>query len=392
MPKTNQAYYSSKQNKFETNFPKLVCMILFIWGMLSVVLSIIIGSTTLGFIGLGLTFWGSLLLYVTNEKFVKKNLLTASLIPPLKELNKLITELNYKGKAVYLPPGYLKEFDDCKLFVPKNIDIELNSLKNIRENPDHILINEPKGLLLNPHGSALITIFEKKMEKSFTNVDLKILQKSLPKLIEDLELANSFEIEEIEPDYTNGVSSFSTGPRLKFTKIKVKIIDSVYHEIYQEIIEFSYFKNFLGCPLISSIACSLAKASGKPIIIDKIRISDEEKNIEAIFTICDPLPTVRDQKEITLKQYEAPLASIFSRYSIPKYSFMLIIIGLINLILVAYITYLDITVWGKDLVFIFLNSRIGESISLGIGMKIIHYLILGIGFLFSGLILIKKSW
>ena len=64
---------------------------------------------------------------------------------------------------------------------------------------------------------------------------------------------------------------------------------------------------------------------------------------------------------------------------------LLIALGSIILVWVACLTWYDITIWGKDVAIIFFGSRTGEVISLGIGMQLIHYLLIGIALQLSGL-------
>jgi len=60
--------------------------------------------------------------------------------------------------------------------------------------------------------------------------------------------------------------------------------------------------------------------------------------------------------------------------------------GLAVLTWVGWLTWHDIAVWSKDIALIFFGSRTGEAISLGIGMKVIHYLSIGLALLLSGLL------
>ena len=70
-----------------------------------------------------------------------------------------------------------------------------------------------------------------------------------------------------------------------------------------------------------------------------------------------------------------------------------IVVGSLLLIQVGFVTWNDVTVWGKDFSSILFGSRTGESISLGIGLQIIHYYLIGILFLFSAIILfVLKRW
>ena len=73
---------------------------------------------------------------------------------------------------------------------------------------------------------------------------------------------------------------------------------------------------------------------------------------------------------------------------------ILTLFGWIILVLVGQIIWVDLTYWGKDLSITLLGSRVGEAISLGIGMKLIYYLIIGLCLIFTRLtigILKRKS-
>jgi len=60
--------------------------------------------------------------------------------------------------------------------------------------------------------------------------------------------------------------------------------------------------------------------------------------------------------------------------------------GSIILAWVGWLTWYDVTSQGKDLALIFFGSRTGEAISLGIGMTVIHYFVIGLALLLSGLL------
>jgi hypothetical protein len=47
-------------------------------------------------------------------------------------------------------------------------------------------------------------------------------------------------------------------------------------------------------------------------------------------------------------------------------------------------------VWGKSILLVFFGDRSGEVIGLGIGMKIIYYLLIGLALFFSGLITLLR--
>jgi DNA-directed RNA polymerase subunit RPC12/RpoP len=58
--------------------------------------------------------------------------------------------------------------------------------------------------------------------------------------------------------------------------------------------------------------------------------------------------------------------------------------GLIILAWICCFTIYETTMLGKDVILIFFGSRIGEAVSLGIGIKIIHYFVIGAALFLSG--------
>ena len=79
-----------------------------------------------------------------------------------------------------------------------------------------------------------------------------------------------------------------------------------------------------------------------------------------------------------------------SRLSSISAGLFLVASGVILLALVGYMIYHDVTTWSKDITFILFGPREGEGepIGLGIGVRVIHYLIIGLALLFSGLIML----
>jgi len=68
-----------------------------------------------------------------------------------------------------------------------------------------------------------------------------------------------------------------------------------------------------------------------------------------------------------------------------------LILGLAIFVWVFQLIWNDIANWNKELGLIFFGSRIGESISLGIGMRLVHYFFIGLTFLLIGLVLLVHN-
>lgn len=246
--------------------------VLLLFGTLSLALSIFYSwdrsmSVILGFIGLGLTFWGVLLLYIRPKKFVRAALLHSTAIPSLTAISKIISDLNYEGKGIYLPPRYLRELKGGTVFIPSRREIVIPPVEEVAE--EKVFLKNPNGMCLTPPGLSLVNLYEDELGRDFAKVDLNYLQMNLPKLfIEDLEIAEDLEIN-VEGD-----------------KIHVKITGSIYTEFCREIRNTSpNICTSLGCPLCSSITSALARTTGKPVIIEKTRQSEDGKTIEAYYQI-----------------------------------------------------------------------------------------------------------
>ena len=240
-------------------------------GALTLVGSVIQTSTILAFIGLGLTFWGALFLFARPVKFVRGTLLDSTAISSYTTIDRIIEDLSYKGKPIYVPPypkeaylpQYLKGLKEMTVFIPAKDIIAMPTIEEMAKK--QFLLKNPKGICIAPPGYGLINLFEKELKTEFTQIDLDTLYNSLPTIIvKNLELATELEINP-EKDL-----------------IHVKIIDSVYKDLYSKEQDFKSIHP-IGCPLTSAIACALAKTTGKLVAIVKDTISPDSKTIEVWY-------------------------------------------------------------------------------------------------------------
>ena len=66
-------------------------------------------------------------------------------------------------------------------------------------------------------------------------------------------------------------------------------------------------------------------------------------------------------------------------------------VGSVAAVWVANLIWVDMSFWGKDLALILFGSRVGEAISLGIGLQVFHYVVLAATFLLFGLFILFRS-
>jgi len=256
------------QLKRKLDLTNIVSLTLFGTGVAALTASILYSSSTIAFIGLGLTFWGAIFLYIRTEKHIEEALLDKTTFPSLVTLNKMIAELGFKGQAVYLPPKYLKDFESSKLFIAKQEKTKLPTPKQIQKEEERIFVTNPEGILLTPPGADLTKLFEKTLDTSFTRVDLQYLERNLPRLlVEDLEIAENLEIE------------------AKKNKICLKIENTIYKSIHAEAGKLPNIGGSMGCPICSAIACAIAKAAGKPVIIERDQTSEDGQTITIEYSL-----------------------------------------------------------------------------------------------------------
>jgi hypothetical protein len=189
--------------------------------------------------------------------------------PLLVTLDQIMQETDYEGKAVFLPPKYFLDPEVNKVYISQQKDTKLPTPEQIQTQEAQLVIENSQGILLTPPGDELARLFEKKLETSFTKVDLKYLQQNMPKLfIEDLEIARNFEM------------------RIEDNKVHVKIENSTFQNLTEKTIPLALYSK-LGCPINSAIACALAKATGKPITIEKQEMSEDGKKMEIEYHLLE---------------------------------------------------------------------------------------------------------
>jgi hypothetical protein len=237
-------------------------------GSFSLALSLVNGSTVLALIGLGLIFWGALLWYVVPTKHVTLRLLTATASSPLASVEILLANMKPQGKGIYLPPKYLKDLESSIVFVPS----KAHGTFPIPEQVDEEAVDSKgwKGIFLVPTGFSLSKLFEERLEMPFTATSLADLQAKLPNLlVEELEIAEDAEIE------------------TQLDTVTVRLSEHIFSQLCEETRTLKTTHEYIGCPISSAIACALAKATGKPITIEKEEQTQNGKTTEIQYRILE---------------------------------------------------------------------------------------------------------
>jgi len=244
---------------------------LLIIGTLVLVASFVATSPVLAFIGLGFTFWGALFLFAKPIKFVRSILLDSTAFSFYVTIDRIIDDLNYKGKPTYIPPypkeaylpEYLKGLKEMVVFISAESITATPTMEEMAKK--QFLLKNPEGICVIPPGFGLVNLFEKELRSDFTKIDLDGLYNSLSTVVvNNLELASNFEMD------------------AEKELIHVKISDSVYKHLYSREHKLKSVHS-VGCPLTSAVACALTKTTGKLVTIAKSNISPDLKTIEVWY-------------------------------------------------------------------------------------------------------------
>ncbi|MCW4047990.1 MAG: hypothetical protein NWE99_10620 [Candidatus Bathyarchaeota archaeon] len=248
-----------------------IAVALLVPGILSLSYSFVYNSQVLAFIGLGLTFWGAIFLLTRPVKYVKGSLLQTTATAQYATIDRIIKDFAYEGKAYYVPPypkdaylpEHLKGLKEMVVFISAGNEAVTPSLDEMAEG--RFLLKKQKGVLVAPPGLGLLASIEKQMRLDLTKIDLADLCIALPRFItEELNLADAMEV------------------KLFQNEVTMKISDSLFADLYgSENASKSIY--LLGSPVVSAVACALAKTSGKPVTVQEQKLSSDGLTIDVLY-------------------------------------------------------------------------------------------------------------
>ena len=261
------------KRKIEHTVSGKFAVLFLISGVLSLIFSFYTDISILALIGLGLTFWGVLFFLLKPVNFVEGSLLYNVALSEYLTIERIINELTNKATGYYMPPipkdvylpEFLKGLKTLVVFVSAEKDATIPSIEEMAKGK--FISKNPKGLLLTPPGSAILTQIEDKSKLDFTKMELNELCTVLPiSILRDLSLAKGMAMEQ------NG------------DLVHLKIFDSLYKNLY-DVRNILKTVNLLGCPIASAVACALAKTSGKIVTIQKYKVSPDGSTREVSYLI-----------------------------------------------------------------------------------------------------------
>ena len=229
-------------------------------GGLSLTLSVVFTSTVLAFIGLGLTFWGALLLFIRPRHYVRSDLMDSTALSSLTTIDRMITSLGYTQKGVYIP---VDNAEKAVVFIPAQ---PLKKIPNLDLVGKQTFLKDPEGIAMVPPGLALANLFERELKVKFSDWSLEKMVEQLPRLlIENLEMVQDCTIK-------------IDGDKVDFT-----FVESVYSEFCSRLRDSTKVCSSLGCPMCSAMACVLAEVTHRPVEFDKDKYTTDGGTVESSY-------------------------------------------------------------------------------------------------------------
>ncbi len=237
---------------------------------------IVFGSLTLGisyftynnttlaaillFAGIGTTYIGILSLFLTPERFVRKDVLEQSNLSSIAVINNIIQELQIYSKGIYVSAK-----GQIRVILPLRPDFKLS--RDIPQRTFHIDEPGKAALVLVPLGYSLMQMVEDR------GTDWTDLSGALNEImVEGLEIARSIDV--INEDIING------------NTITVTVNEPVYIKMCSTASKETPRICDIGCPFCSLIACIITKSTGNNIVIEKA--GHGKNNITAKFKLLTP--------------------------------------------------------------------------------------------------------
>jgi hypothetical protein len=243
--------------QYKSTFPIAIALIS--TGCISLLSSYLLNATVLTFIGLGLTLWGAVIFYITESKTVPQVVVNELSFSMLKSIGNIVTDMNNKGKAIFLYPKNLNGLNQGYVFFSYK-QFKIPSSDHLAS--EKIYPNDPKGILIPAPSNGLVDICENLLGVDFATVDFAFLRHKLPKLmIENLRLIDYLSMEE--------TASMAT---VRFSGVSC--------------VSLCKLGNQIGCPLCSTFALMISKVSNVPINIKDTVIINED-TIQSTYTKMD---------------------------------------------------------------------------------------------------------
>ncbi len=244
----------------------------FVVGVLMLAFSVLYTWQVVAFIGLGFVLWGAIFSLAQPGKYVDSNLLDSTANTVYSTLDRMINDLKFNGHGYYIPsypqnaylPEYYKNLKDSIVFIA---DENFNGLPALEELASGKFISErDRGVFITSPGSGVLHQIENQLNIDFSTIPPAELCNILPRsMTEFFSLAKEMDLQVIDE-----------------STVRLSMVGVLYASLYR-LEDMPKSVSLLGCPVISAVACALAKSSGKTVIISEQTFWPNGAGVEVVF-------------------------------------------------------------------------------------------------------------
>jgi hypothetical protein len=243
----------------------------FVVGFFLLAFSVLFNWQVIAFIGLGFVLWGAIFSLAKPGKYVDGNLLDSTANTVYSTLDRMINDLKFNGHGYYIPsypqkaylPEYYKNLKNSIVFIA---DENFNGLPAMEELASGKFISDQnRGVFITSPGSGLLNQIENQLDIDFSTIPPTELCNILPRcMTESFNLAKEMNLQ--VDDLT----------------ARLSMVGVLYESLYKPE-DMSKSVSVLGCPVISAVACALAKSSGKTVLIREQKYWPNGPGVEVVF-------------------------------------------------------------------------------------------------------------
>lgn len=264
-------------------------------GGIALLFSYIYTSLILTFIGLGLTFWGSVIYYITLSRYYPAHLFRAVVEAYGKSIDSTLSSLGYNidiTKAVLFYPRQLRlgGLTQGYIFVNKDGIMQKGNIIQLGQylegwdgqgsnggssntigskdtsarGETPAAVSQYSGMLIKAPAQGLIDLFESRLDSNFALMSMDELSMSIERLLtEEFMLADRVEISREDDTVRVTVKGRDTA-----------MICSSIHGISTAL-----------CPICSSIALAVSKSTGKAVMVKESSIG--KKRVDTVYSLLE---------------------------------------------------------------------------------------------------------
>lgn len=224
----------------------------------------LVRGSIVAFLGLGLVLVGTMTMFAAPQTLIASEIVGDVLSPSAENMAVIVSSFRSSTRGVHMPKVILGRESEVFLVISKDGAPEISEAEN--DGNEGELNWSPTRKVLQPTGIGLMKAYEKVLKRDFLGLDASQLARLLSKaIVPELQLGSGFSMKEL-----------SSG-KLEATWTKPTVIHTC---IGADSTRFPEL-----CCLCSSIACALAKATGKPVWVEGSKMGEASLTVIATYRV-----------------------------------------------------------------------------------------------------------